>query len=470
MLDRQILTFNENINGLRDFISLIGPFIEEHHNRAVKEHELIVEAFETAETIEKETDEQVKSKLEAQIKATFDGELIKAVPVNKKEFLADGGFDNDHLPDFFISVPVSLRPRVDQGLRAPRKTNYQKELLYKNAFIGLLSSVEWFYSQVLHFYYDKHPEAAGIKKKSLTLEELKSFNSVEDAEKYLIDNKIEEVFRGGFDGWIDLLKDEVKLKMPYVKPFFNELLEVYQRRNLIVHNNGIVNSIYFSKVPSEIRKSINIGDKLTITADYLENAICKLHLVFTLVAAELWKKLEPEEERRADILLSISYKNMLKNRWEIAEWISCFIKDDECLKSKVKTVGQLNFWLSRKRRGKMELVYSEIQKADFSDKSLRYQLAVAALIDNKEEFFELLPETLRTKSLDVNELLEFPIFDEMRQTQEYNDFCENSPEFKEYTKLEETSEAEKENETIDEVIDELIAEATTDDENNISQQ
>src|SRR5690606_8511668 len=198
-----------------------------------------------------------------------------------------------------------------------------------------------------------------------------------------------------------------------------------------------------------------------ITSEYLENAICKLHIVFTLIAAELWKKLEPNEESRADILNSIAYKNMNQGRWEVAEWLSCFIKDDENLKSRVKTVGQLNFWLSRKKRGNKELVIGEVLKADFTDKSLRYQLAVSALTDNKEEFFDLLPETLRTKSLVIEELLEFPIFDEMRNSIEFEEFKLKSEEFKEYKQIETNKKEDNEDETLDDVIDELIEEATT---------
>lgn len=461
MLDRHILTFNENIIGLRDFISLIGPLIEEHHEKAVKEHQLIIDAFEIAKKIEVEEDETQKTELQNQLKSIFDGQVIKAILLDKDKIDMEGE-ESEDLPDFAIAVPVSLNPRIDQAMRAPRKTNYQKELLYKNAFIGLLSSVEWFYSQVLHFYYDKHPEAAGIKKKTMTLEDLKTFGTIQDAEKFLIDSKIEEVFRAGFDAWMDILRDEVKLKLPYVRPFFNELLEVYQRRNLLVHNGGIVNSIYISKVSSDISKDLKIGDKLTITSEYLENAICKLHIVFTLIAAELWKKLEPYEERRADILNAIAYRNMNQGRWEVAEWLSCFIKDDENLKSRVKTVGQLNFWLSRKKRGNRELVIGEVLKADFTDKSLRYQLAVSALTDNKEEFFDLLPETLRTKSLEIEELLEFPIFDEMRNTSEFEEFKLKSEEFKEFKQIETNKKENNEDETLDDVIDELIEEATTD--------
>ena len=192
-----------------------------------------------------------------------------------------------------------------------------------------------------------------------------------------------------------------------------------------------------------------------------------MHIVFTLIASELWKKIEPEDETRADILNSIAYKNMLQNRWVVSEWISCFIKDDEKLKSRVKTIGQLNYWLSKKKIGNKELVIGEVLKADFTDKSLRYQLAIAALIEDVQEFFKLLPETIRTKSLDIEELLEFPIFEEMRNLPEFENFKKESPEFKELIKVDEKFEDnchENKDETIDEVIDEIIKESKIDTE------
>src|SRR5690606_3327362 len=132
--------------------------------------------------------------------------------------------------------------------------------LYKNSLISLLSSVEWFFSQILHFHYDKFPDSAGIKKKTLTLEDLKNFNNLRDAELYLIDDKIETILRGSFKDWIEVLRQELKLNLGYLDSIEDELIEVYQRRNVLVHNGGVVNSIYISKVSSKYRDGIVLGD------------------------------------------------------------------------------------------------------------------------------------------------------------------------------------------------------------------
>jgi len=439
MLDKYIIQFTNNIDGLRDFIELIGPIVNHNHETAVEARKKITSSFDLAKEIVFSGDEEEKRDKEEKIKLLLDGELVKAEKVELTEEELKH-FPEGEVPTFMVMVPAAITGKVEEAMSGPTKTRNQKQLLYTNSLIGLLSSVEWFYSQVLHYYYDKFPSAAGIKKKTLTLEDLKTFASVEDAEKYLIDNKIEEIFRGGFENWISIIRDEIKLKVNFIKPFEDELLEVYQRRNILVHNGGIINSIYFAKVPPSARGKKKIGDRIYVTETYLENAICKLHLVFTLIAAELWKKLEPKEKMRGELLNDIAYSNMLHKRWVITEGLSNFIKTDNDLPSVIKTVGQLNYWLCKKRNNKYQEIKSDLEKADFSDKSLRYQLAMLALKDDKENFFIMLPDTLKTKSLGLNELMDFPIFEEMRMTEEFKKFKETSLEFKEFvnfdTKLE----------------------------------
>jgi hypothetical protein len=310
------------------------------------------------------------------------------------------------------------------------RTEKHIELLYKNSLMSLLSSVEWFFSEILHFYYDKYPESAGIQKKALTLSELKSFGTVADAEKYLIDIKIEEVLRGSFDSWLNLLKTELALKLGYITAIENELIEIYQRRNILVHNGGKVNSIYLSKVDESQRKGIKLNDTLRIDKEYLDAAIRKLQKTFILIASELWKKLDKNDKIRGDVLTDIIYDNLLKSRWDICEGLCHFIINDSKLEPIDRLVAQINYWLCKKRTGQFDKIKDEIDKANFEDKKEIFQLALYALKDDKKSFFETLPIALDSKQLNVERLEEFPIFQELRETEEYKKFKAISKHFK----------------------------------------
>lgn len=438
MLDNYLRNFNENISGLREFIELIEPFLDKHLNDAEKETEIISKGFDLAKEVALEVDDESKKLKQKQIKELFNGDLIIANSLDKDKIKEDNkDIDLNEFPDFVYSVPKSLHPRIDKSLENVQKIGHQKHQLLKSSLISLLSTVEWFFSQVLHYYYDKYPDSAGIKKKTLSLENLKTFGEVKDAEKFLIDQKIEEIFRGGFESWLSVLKDEISIKSDLAYRQKDELVEIYQRRNLLVHNGGVVNSIYLTKVPEKLRDGVKIGDELEITKEYLENSICKIHLVFSLIASEIWKKIEKKSETREEILNDIVYSNLLANRWDIAGGISLALSKDTDNASAHRTVAQLNYWLCQKREGKIKEVEKEINNADFSDKSLRYQMGLWGLREDKERFFYNLENAIKTNELSLENILEFPILKELRETEEFEKFRKESDVFKEMVNIEE---------------------------------
>jgi hypothetical protein len=118
--------------------------------------------------------------------------------------------------------------------------------------------------------------------------------------------KVEEVLRGSFSDWLNDLKVRLKLSIGYAEPFLDELNEAMQRRNLLVHNGGEANTVYMARVPERLRKSVEIGDELFVSQEYLERCIRTFERVFLLIGAELWKKLAPKDEKRSSVLFDIS--------------------------------------------------------------------------------------------------------------------------------------------------------------------
>lgn len=429
MFIKYIENFQESIIGLRDFVELINPFLSEHGEKVAEEHEKDLKPIQLAHLRFLETDETIKQQYTDELKEIYDGDI-------DVEFIQDS--DQDGAPKSNKSIRFKMNGeslKINEAIDKLVKTANQKELLYKNSLISLLSSVEWFFSQILHNHYDKFPDSAGIKKKTLTLEELKSFESLKDAENYLIDDKIESILRGSFKDWLDVLKLELSLKLPYISFFEDEMFEIYQRRNLLVHNGGTVNSIYLSKVADKYKQNLNIGDSISVSEAYLERAISLLHTTFTLIACELWKKLEPEKEDRCAVTMELSYEYLKKEKWDISEIASLFLIGDKKMPIASRTAAQLNYWLSKKNSGKFDDVKSEVKDADFSDKAKVFQVALHALRDEEKDFFQLLPNVLKTEELSPDEVMEFPIFSNMRGKQEFETFLGENEIMKEFLQL-----------------------------------
>lgn len=399
--------FEENITGLRDFVELIDPLLAEHHKKISTDNIKNLEPLSIAIQRHFADDEKEKKDLDNKFKEVFDGDIVVEI-------------DDDKKISFDIKGDSTS---LNKAFEIMGKTQAQIQLLYKNSLISLLSSVEWYFSQILHFHFDKYPDNAGINKKSLTLEDLKTFETVRDAERFLVDQKIESILRGSFKDWVQVLKNDLNLKLKFLDSYYDDLTEIYQRRNLLVHNGGKVNSIYLSKISKSHKSEFNIDDKLTVEKEYLENAIDQFHLIFILIASELWQKLEPESEHRGKYLMDLGYDYLVKNNWTVSKTANEFLMTDDKMPVASKTAAQLNSWLCDKNNVGKEKAFELYKDVDYSDKSLLFQVALNALKDEQEFCIKNFGQLLKSEDLLPEDLMTFPIFEEIRQEENFKEFA-----------------------------------------------
>jgi hypothetical protein len=275
-------------------------------------------------------------------------------------------------------------------------------------------AVELFFSQLLHIHFTLHPSAVSGKEKLFSFEELANFASIGDARRHYTLTKIESLLRGSFDDWISYMHDSIGLSMSYIDCHKPLLSEVFQRRNVIVHNGGLANSIYLSKVPKTIRPGILEGQDLTPDSEYLHKRIDLFEQSCVLIGAEMWKQQDPTCKERAKMLNRLAFEHLVAKRFEIAQAFSTFVVKDKLAFEGERTVAQLNLWLSHKRIGDWTTVRKEAETADYSAKSLRLQLGLAALLDDTDKFVALLPRALQADEIKAYEVNTYPIMEEVR--------------------------------------------------------
>lgn len=353
--------------------------------------------------------------------ARFKPELLKEAGITEEKIKNKFGDQieikettKDGKRSYSINVKGELNKKFSEALKQFRIARGRENLLYQNSLISLISAVESFLSQIIHFYYETVPAVLSDKDKVLSFDDLKNFGTVEDARIYLIEKKVNDVLRGSFSDWVKFFRSQLNLSMSYIDPYMEMLVETCERRNLLVHNAGIVNSIYTSKVHSDLRKGLKKGSKIELSRDYLDKRINYFEEYSLLIAAELWKKLKPSEKERSEALVGITYEHLLAARWDIAEGLSYFQKNDKEMPEVSLLIANLNYWLCIKRQGRWDEIKSIVENEDFSAKGLRFQLALLSLLEHKDEFFKILPGAIRCKEIHEIELIEFPIFEEVR--------------------------------------------------------
>ncbi len=419
MLKDIITRYTENINALRDFVNSIQARLDEHMASSLAKTEPMItdrvdQLRKTFAQLPKEETEALASGNRGDLKAELSKDLGFPFDVVRLPNQPDGRVG------FHLTFDVTQT--TDETREVLETAKKHKDLLYRSSLITLISTVELCLSELLHFYFGRFPDAVGSREKTFSLEDLKLFASIEEAKQHLVESKVENLLRGSLDDWFKFLREQVRLSMGYLENAEPELVEIAQRRNLLVHNGGRANSIYLSKVPQQLRENVAAGDLLKVEPAYLNAALDQFELVFILIGAELWKKLDSKDNDRAETLISITFHHLLNERWKISEGLSYFVIKDKQISEKNQLYGQLNYWQSLKWQGRYDAVKTEVEQADFTAKDPLYQLALLSLMDRTDEFFSLLPKVLQSGGLSRDDLATWPIFRNMRTHDKYQSF------------------------------------------------
>lgn len=274
-------------------------------------------------------------------------------------------------------------------------------------------------SGIFHAYYESFPDAIGDDT-AILWKNLRVHESVDEAFQSIIDKRVENMLRESVGDWIKFSRDRLGLSCSYVETDLNTLVEIYQRRNLVVHNNGVVNSLYMSNVSQEYRNRVRIGQRLRVDEDYFSTACDIYESTFTLMAAELWKGHIPDDSARADLLNDVSYDRLVAGRYEVVQRLSEFVvRDTQALDASI-SVARINGWLSLKFQRKLAEIKAKVEAFDVSDKREIFKLAKLALLDEHELLESTLPDAVKRRDVSISSIETWPLFATLRERPDFS--------------------------------------------------
>lgn len=402
VLGKKIYGFSRNLEDLRDFVEV------------------------TAELFSKKYQEDVQGNVES-----FIQHLL-----NASQEIPDVGFDPAieegilaKFPDKFEFVEVEkaggtkvrqLQSKpgqtIDVSIAAQlmERSRKRRVSLKRNALISLISACEWFAAQILHFFFEKHPAAAGIEDRPMTYDTLLKFESVKDARHWLIANRIEEILRGSFSDWVKFFKEKLKIDQSIFDDHVPYCQEACLRRNLLVHNGGVVNSVYLKKLPPEISDAPVEGEVVTVDDEYYEDRLNRFEVFFIVFALEIWKKLEKTEDLRLDIGIQLSLDALTRERWLVARGITKYLLSQKAAAETQQLNAMVNHWQSYKWAGELDSVKKDVENWDVSAKGAIYQAAKDILLDRQNEALERMKGIVAVGALPSTHIKEWPLFRSLR--------------------------------------------------------
>lgn len=293
----------------------------------------------------------------------------------------------------------------------------QNEILYSGSLMLLVTYFENTIAKILKKDLQIHPQRMSLETKSVSYKILEMSNNIEDVRNFLIENEVTAMMYKSVSEWIEYFKKSVKLKLEYVTKTLPELKEIISRRNVIVHNEGVVNNIYMNTVSEEYRLHVHIGDILSVDREYILNAIDLVELIGMSIILEMWINESDKDKKEVDKVLAIVFDEyLIFEKWENAR-----ILYEICLKSnKMQLADELmckiNRWQCYKWLGQFDEMKREVEELDITACQPMYKLGVLALLEKDEEFFECFG---KQNDIGESELKEWPLFRGIRQNQIY---------------------------------------------------
>lgn len=409
-----IESFQHNINALRDYTRSVSPILDQKLKNS--DVEVLLRSISIMNTIRSDSGLMEKILEQSETKEGYD---------TIEDFLRH---NNIEVNDGSYAITGPNRMETKSKIENFYLNISQKGILYQSTLINLVVFFEILIGKLIKQRLLSFPGSGGIENKSLTLSEINSLGTMENAFHHLIDSEVESIMRKKYEDWIEYFKKNMNIKTEVLDQNNNLIVEITQRRNLFVHNEGIVNSIYLKKVDPSLSTDYKLGSKIKITDEYLYKSIDLIEHVGIILAFEAWMSIDKKSEERVNFVHDIGYQYLEDGRWELAKDIYNFIHRDKASTSKDKSISNINIWLCVKRLGKFDSIREEVVKADYSDKESQIKLSYYALLGTKEKVFRLLDEVLKNISQEeekILKILSWPVLDEYKEEDEYIAISEN---------------------------------------------
>lgn len=304
------------------------------------------------------------------------------------------------------------------------------DMLRISIFLGLFSAYDAFTGDLLRAIYSKRPELLNKLTQTVTVSSLLQFSSFEDLRSSILEEEIDRFRRASYIEQFSELHKSFDIPLKDFNRWAN-FVECSQRRNILTHNDGIVNAQYL-KICGHEGYAQNpmplVGERLDLDMSYLIGA-CELLMEVSLKLAQtLWRKLFPDEIDSANNHLNqVIYEDCLMvENWKMAIVFGEFAVSQKKSTDQYRKLFTINNAIGLKFSGKQGEAEKLLSSVDWSGSSSDFKLAIAVLNDDFGKATELMTRIgISGDMINEHAYYQFPVFREFRKSDEFRSAFEN---------------------------------------------
>ena len=335
----------------------------------------------------------------------------------------DGDEKAVHVPLDYVTSYEKLDARLE-------KLTLARKSVARSFIVSLVSHYDAFLGGVIRALLLVKPEILSASERSLTFSQLVQFGSVEDAREFIIEKEVETVLRKSHTEQFDWLESKFNIKLRQGLDVWPEFVEVTERRNLFVHNRGLVSNQYLDvcrKQKVAFERVPRVGEELQVLPEYFNAAYEAILEIGIKLAHVLWRKVLPSDREAADDSLNeIVLDLLVEERFSIA----CRMLDfATALPHHSSEKSRLIFVINRaqayKWSGDVETTKQILSEEDWSATSHEFSLAEAVLLDDFATADDVVKSIGANGGLTKQYYREWPLFREYRKSENFQRIFED---------------------------------------------
>ncbi len=316
--------------------------------------------------------------------------------------------------------PTDLLAEYERLERELRDAKLSGSLVPESLLVALVGQYDAFLGRLIHVIFHVKSELLSSSDRQMTFSDLSKFESIDDAKKLIVEKEIESVLRNSHLDQIKWLEKKLDMTLRTDLKIFPYFIEVTERRNLLVHADGVVSSQYISVCKSngvKFDEDFEHCKRLSVSLSYFDNACNCIFEMGVKLAHVIWRKLQPTDLERADLNLNEIGHNLISLlNYDLA--LTLFNFATEILKNHpsehLLTLMKINKAQALKWSGKEGECRSVINKIDWSAKALKFQLAKSVLEENYEEAAQIMRSIGKRGEVTKKDYRIRPIFQKFR--------------------------------------------------------
>lgn len=265
------------------------------------------------------------------------------------------------------------------------ETDHGLDQLPAGLLLGVVAFYDSFVKDLLKLLLKQNPERYNKSEKKIPLSELLSLSSFDEMIDKVIEDDLTDMLRGSHDEHSDYIKKTFGFDLSKNFREWSFYLELFERRNLVAHNNLVVDKQYVRNRSRHGDKSKSVGDRLVVDSLYVSKTVDVLTEAGARLLFHLWNKFSSKNASETyDHMVEFGYELILSRAYSPAIGLFSHILDESNSNSpeKARRMMAVNLANACKLSENKEGMDSALARFQWDSVSDQFQICVAAIRDD----------------------------------------------------------------------------------------